>query len=197
MHDGREGDSRGFGYRIAYVDPALIRDAIDDGGLPFVADPVSSDETLISAVGEVLDNATPTDELAKLSSITALSQVLIRLSGQSPIARAGIDRAGVTAAQTFLNEHCIDRVSLEQLEVVSGMSRWRLSRQFREQYGVSPYRYLLMRRLARARLMIADGSAIADASNACGFADQSHLNRQFRAAFGVSPGQWRALVGRA
>ena len=84
LHDGREGDDRGFGYRIAYVEPMLIREAIDDAELPFVADPVTADEMLISAVCEVLDNTTATEELAKLSSITALSQVLVRLSSQLP-----------------------------------------------------------------------------------------------------------------
>jgi AraC-like DNA-binding protein len=197
LHDGRAGDDSGFGYRIAYVDPSLIREMIDDRSLPFVADPVTSDEAFISAVNEVLDSAGTNEELAQLSSIAALSQALIRLSGQSRGASAGIDRAGVAAARAFLNEHCTDRVSLEQLEAVSGMSRWQLSRQFRELYAVSPYRYLLMRRLARARSMISEGAALADTATACGFADQSHLNRQFRAAFGVAPGQWKALVSPA
>src|SRR5262245_45691752 len=45
-HDGRAGDGRGFGYRIAYVDPALIGAAAKTRTLPFVREPVSADARL-------------------------------------------------------------------------------------------------------------------------------------------------------
>jgi AraC-like DNA-binding protein len=51
-----------------------------------------------------------------------------------------------------------------------------------------------MRRLERARQLIAAGGPLADAAAASGFADQSHLTRQFKQAYGVAPGTWRALT---
>src|SRR5436190_4779398 len=39
-HDGAAGTDEGFGYRILYVDPFLIQDALGGVPLPFVADPV-------------------------------------------------------------------------------------------------------------------------------------------------------------
>jgi AraC-like DNA-binding protein len=39
-HDGAAGTEAGFGYRIVYVDPALVCSALGDRALPFVADPV-------------------------------------------------------------------------------------------------------------------------------------------------------------
>jgi hypothetical protein len=40
IHDGGAGTDEGFGYRILYIAPELIREALDGGALPFVADPV-------------------------------------------------------------------------------------------------------------------------------------------------------------
>jgi AraC-like ligand binding domain len=40
IHDGGAGTDEGFGYRILYIAPELIREALDAGALPFVADPV-------------------------------------------------------------------------------------------------------------------------------------------------------------
>ena len=40
MHDGGAGSDGGFGYRIAYIDPSLVQDALGGKPLPFVADPV-------------------------------------------------------------------------------------------------------------------------------------------------------------
>src|SRR5262245_9766952 len=39
-HDGAAATEAGFGYRIAYVDPSLIQQALGGRPLPFVADPV-------------------------------------------------------------------------------------------------------------------------------------------------------------
>src|SRR5262249_52011021 len=72
-HDGRAGDDRGFGYRIAYIDPALIGQAAEITSLPFVADPVVDDKTLIDAIVELLKSPVDTDELARVCSIEALA----------------------------------------------------------------------------------------------------------------------------
>jgi len=42
-HDGRPGDDRGYGYRVAYIDPALLLKAAGTRGLPFIREPVSGD----------------------------------------------------------------------------------------------------------------------------------------------------------
>lgn len=57
-HDGRAGDERGFGYRIAYVDPKLIGDALAAKTLPFVRDPISDDARLGRAI--IDRSSTPT-----------------------------------------------------------------------------------------------------------------------------------------
>jgi AraC-like DNA-binding protein len=76
---------------------------------------------------------------------------------------------------------------------VTGVDRYTLARQFRAQLGTSPYRYLTMRRLERAADRIAQGSTLAEAAAASGFADQSHMTRQFGRTYGMPPGRWRRL----
>src|SRR5947209_9620864 len=39
-HDGGPGTDDGFGYRALYLAPELVREALDDAALPFVAEPV-------------------------------------------------------------------------------------------------------------------------------------------------------------
>ena len=59
--------------------------------------------------------------------------------------------------------------------------------------GTRPYRYLIMRRLDRARALMRSSFSIADAAYESGFADQSHMTRQFKRTYGLSPGRWRAI----
>src|SRR5262249_55423695 len=76
-HDGRAGDGRGFGYRIAYVDPALIGTAAETRTLPFVRDPVGADAGLRRAVIElVAQQSSPMDELAATCALAALADAL-------------------------------------------------------------------------------------------------------------------------
>lgn len=52
-------------------------------------------------------------------------------------------------------------------------------------FATSPHRYLIMRRLAHGRRLLAAGHAAAEVAMITGFADQSHFHRQFVTAFGV------------
>jgi len=56
LHDGHAGTPAGFGYRILYLEPRLIQDALEDAPcpLPFVRDAVSNDARLTAAITPAL-----------------------------------------------------------------------------------------------------------------------------------------------
>jgi len=85
-------------------------------------------------------------------------------------------------------------VTSAALEAVTGMTRYAVARDFRACLGTSPYRYLVMRRLDRARALIRSGTPLAEAALRCGFADQSHMTRQFKQAYGLSPGRYAVMA---
>lgn len=66
-----------------------------------------------------------------------------------------------------------------------------LSRGFALAYGVTPKRYRLEQRAAKAARAISSGAALSDTAFASGFSDQPHMTRAVRTIFGRSPGQLR------
>ncbi|WP_370677115.1 helix-turn-helix transcriptional regulator [Pleomorphomonas sp. PLEO] len=96
-------------------------------------------------------------------------------------------------ARDYLESHATETVRSETLEAVTGLDRYELARQFRRHTGTSPHRFLVMRRLDRAKRLIASGNRLADAALNAGFADQAHFTRHFRGAFGMTPGRWLAM----
>lgn len=199
-HDGRAGTAAGFRYRMLYIAPRLIGDALGDArALPFLSDPVTTDAGLIAALSPALaDLDAPLEDLQRDQVAFEIAMALAALDRSA--ARPAIDTAcgrALDRARDFLDAHAGQAVRSDALEAITGMSRFALARQFRAALGTSPYRYLVMRRLDRARRLIARGMALAEAATASGFADQSHLSRQFKRAYGVSPGRWRAMTGRA
>jgi len=83
---------------------------------------------------------------------------------------------------------------LEELAQDAGISQFRLIRSFAQLTGLTPRAYVVQRRLDVARLMIRRGAALADASVAAGFADQSHFHRAFTRRYGLTPGAFAAAM---
>jgi AraC-like DNA-binding protein len=196
-HDGRAGAEGGFGYRIVYVEPALIADAARavrgrPTALPFVAEPVLDSPTLARAVAEAFRS--PPEPLALDELVLRLTEGLLGAVGdwRSAGRPRHLDRAALARAGALLDGRSTIVRSAE-LEAVTGLSRYELARQFRALHGTSPYRYSLMRRLDLARTGLRAGARLVDAALAGGFADQAHFTRLFRSAYGVTPGRYVRL----
>jgi transcriptional regulator GlxA family with amidase domain len=82
---------------------------------------------------------------------------------------------------------------VERLARVSGASEAHFARSFRDAFGVPPHRYLLTRRIERAKAMLRDTDLpVTDIAFATGWNSLGTFGRIFRDVTGESPGQLRA-----
>jgi len=197
-HDGRAGTVAGFGYRIVYVEPALVAEAVRGlrgrpCPLPFVREPVSNSAALSDAVEQAF--RVELEPLAIDNLVVDLANGLLagEGTGAGPHLSRGVDVAAVERARQYLDVERTRVVRSAELESITGLTRYDLCRQFRLRCGTSPYRYLLMRRLEFARDRIREGHPLAEIAIDAGFADQAHLTRVFKSAFGLTPARYRAL----
>ncbi len=135
------------------------------------------------------------DPLALDDLVLQLAEGLLQAdpSTTKPATPRHLDVAAIERARQFLDAEKTRVVRSWELETVTGLSRYDLARQFRTVIGTSPYRYLLMRRLAFARAEIAQDRALVDVALEAGFADQAHFTRVFTAALGISPARYGSL----
>lgn len=189
-HDGRAGDERAFAYRTAYIAPTLIQQALEGRPLPFIDGGVSDDPRLRAPVMALLSDHGRA--LAEAELEAALYDLATALQAVAGLARplATPNRRAALDARDYIDARIDQGFSLEGLEQATGHDRWQLSRDFRRLFGTSPYRYLVLRRLDRARAALRAGDAPAEAAADAGFADQSHFGRRFKQAFGLSPNAW-------
>jgi len=86
-------------------------------------------------------------------------------------------------------------LTLTDLARVACLSPYHFSRSFKQSTGIGPQRYVIQRRLERAKAMIGrTNQPLAEIAQQVGFADQSHLTSIFRRETGVTPGRYRAAL---
>jgi AraC-like DNA-binding protein len=202
LHNGRAGTADGFGYRIVYVEPALLSDALRairgrPYPLPFVREPVSTNAALSRALARAF--RAPLESLAIDGLVVDLARGLIagEPGGATPPSSRPVDVRAVNRARQFLDAERTRVVRSDELEAITGLTRYDLCRQFRILYGTSPHRYLVMRRLQFARERIHQEHPLVDVALEAGFADQPHFTRVFKSAFGLTPARYRALTKAA
>ena len=194
-HDGRPGTEDGFGYRILYIPPELVRGALGGRPLPFVADPVQEPEpTARPIVGLLADLDDPISELGCAEIAVAAADYLLSLGESRNRRRATVDLRAVELVREYLAAHAREQTPAATLEGIAGADRFTITRDFRWAFGTSPDRYRTLRRLALAQAAIESGQSLAQVAAEAGFADQSHMTRQFKRTYGLTPTRWRALT---
>jgi AraC-like DNA-binding protein len=196
IHDGSAGTVEGFSYRIVYVDPSLIQQALGGKALPFVSDPIVEGRVFQGALPRALWRLEePIEDVARIEIVTAVADFLDRASTLSAQKRSrSLHLASLMRVHDLIAADPARRLSIAVLEGVSGLDRWTLARQFRAAFGTCPSHFRTMRQLDEARRIIRGGRPLAEAALDAGFADQSHMSRMFKRAYGLTPGKWVAAL---
>jgi len=92
------------------------------------------------------------------------------------------------SAINLIEQNLAQPPSVDMIAQRVGVSRRQLERIFREELGMSPWKYSLGRRLRQAHMLLTQTEhSITGIAQECGFADASHFSRHVRSTFGASP----------
>ena len=90
----------------------------------------------------------------------------------------------------YLNEHYKEKLTIDEIARVAGMSTSTLHHKFREVTSMSPLQYLKKIRLHYARTMMIDrGLNANEAGFRVGYGNPSQFSREFKRMFGQPPGR--------
>ena len=119
-----------------------------------------------------------------------------RFVGHLPLPTTkGLSPERLQRVRNYIEAHLDEDLSLTVLADIACLSPYHFSRSFKESIGAGPQRYVIQRRLERAKaLMRRTDQPLALIAQEAGFADQSHLTSIFRREMGVTPGRYRAAL---
>lgn len=153
-------------------------------------------ETLGWSVKRELESGCPSGSmylegltLAVASRLVARhSSVSDRFANDSNGPNGGLDGRRLRRVLAFIEEQLAEDLSLTEIAGVAEISASHLKSVFRVSIGVPVHRYIIQRRVERAKaLLMRDGMSMADIAAEAGFAHQSHMARHLRRASGLSP----------
>lgn len=196
-HDGHAASTVGYEYRMLHINEHEVERLLADAtghvaSLPLFAEPVVRDDDLAGAVRALHSATYEGDVLAYEESVMRLVIAMVRRYASRTIDVTRQSRVDVAKVRRRLLDD--PDVTSEELANTAGCSRFALYRAFRSEYGMPPSQLRRQVQLRRARSLIADGTSLADAAIAAGFADQSHLSRWFSKIYGITPGVYRAAL---
>lgn len=155
---------------------------------------------LVELVGAEVEDPGFASDLLIDGATRAIAALIARhLSSDLP---DGGDRVSLTPVRLrrvtdYVEAHLDETLTIDDLARTAGLSMHHFAHVFRKATGLSPYRYLMARRLQRARNLLADDRAsLAEIAKSCGFADQAHFTRAFCKATGQAPGRFRRAMAR-
>lgn len=189
--------ARRWSYRMFYFDPQWLRpllrtDPATPGLLGFTGvlrSPPAT--TILNRITALLDRPHPPADCEKtlgllLVKLQRLLTAAVWADNHHPSVRPTLAQI-----RSCLETRCHEKISLRELSGWVGLSRYRLIRAFRREYGLTPHAYQLDQRIRQARELIRQGNPSTRVAYELGFADQSHFQRAFKARVAATPQEYR------
>jgi AraC-like DNA-binding protein len=94
-------------------------------------------------------------------------------------------------AREFMDAHIQEDIHLDQIIQNAFMSKYQFIRLFKATFSLSPYQYILRKRLECARLKLLAGNTVTETAYDSGYPDAASFCKAFKSAFGITPSSVR------
>ncbi len=194
LHTGRAETRAGWRYRMVYLDAEVLEQLTGERGWWF-ADAVGRDAPRARRVSRLLRQLWHAHEpLAFDGLLLELVDELRPLARTAqPLRDAGLPRFAPVVEH--LRGHLAERLTLDELAALAGLSPFHFQRQFKRAHHATPQQMLMALRLFEAKRLLAAGEAPAQVAAAVGLADQAHLTHAVARRYGVTPARYQQQLG--
>lgn len=173
--------------------PAIYEKYVSRGGRPVFRPKEQEKYGLLH--GELFSLASSDDYIRDMKINAGLSQLLVYIMEESwnpEEVDAGYKKNHLLSVREYLDGHFAEKIVLDDLAERFGISKYYLTRVFKEQYGVSINSYLLQVRITKAKNMLRFTDEKVEAiGRVCGFGEANYFSRIFKQAEGISPSEYR------
>ncbi len=109
-----------------------------------------------------------------------------------PIAEELYER--IVAAKVFIDENYHEPIDLEEISRKAFLSRYYFHRLFSQVYKKTPHQYLTLKRIEKAKDLLAENKAVSDVCNEVGFESLGSFSILFKKEIGFAPTYFRNMA---
>ena len=107
--------------------------------------------------------------------------------------RTSASRERVKKAIEYIKTNYANSITLQMIADFAGISKYNLTREFKEFTGSTVFETLNITRCAEAKRMIEGGSTVSEAALSCGYENLSYFTRCFKKHMGAKPSTFCAI----
>ena len=97
----------------------------------------------------------------------------------------------MVAAKTYIDMHYKEKSCLNSAISESNLSFRRFGELFKENYSITPNRYIIHRRVEYAKTLLVSGLfSVEQIAEMCGFSDVYYFSKVFKKLTGIAPSKW-------
>ncbi|MDE6907496.1 MAG: AraC family transcriptional regulator [Lachnospiraceae bacterium] len=192
-HEYSADSEEGWGYRIIHFDgfsmPGYYERILEGGSVKFHFEADSRFQNLFKELFMIHEkNNANREVIENRILVDMVTEILCRL----PQYNLNTLPSTIKRQQAYIQEHCREKLSLEQVATEFNLSKYYISREFKKYTGTTIYSYILECRLTIAqRLLRYSDMPVTDIAGYIGFDDHHGLYRAFRQREGMSPAEYR------
>jgi AraC-like DNA-binding protein len=93
-------------------------------------------------------------------------------------------------AKNYIDDSFLDKLNLESIAREAKLSEYHFLRLFKTVFQITPYQYILKKRLEYSKILLVQRYPIQDIALLTSFADSAAYSKAFKAAYGCSPKQF-------
>jgi AraC-like DNA-binding protein len=194
LHTGRAETAGGWRYCMLYLDDHVLEQLTGERGWWF-AEALDRDAPRARRVSRLLRQLWHAH--APLAFDGLLLDLIDELRPSARVARPARDEGLARFAPVIehLRARLAERITLDELAAVAGLSPFHFLRQFKRAHHATPQQMLMAWRLFEAKRLLAASEAPAQVAAAVGLTDQAHLTRAFANRYGVTPARYQEQLG--
>ena len=173
--------------------PAIYEKYIERGGLSvFTPENGERYEDIFSNLYNIAGSEDYIRDMKLNALLNELLAVIMEQSWHPENASGGKKRRELVEIKSFLDEHYMEKITLDSLAASFYIDKFYMSKIFKETYGTTINAYILSKRITQAKKMLRFTElSIDEIGSRVGMNDANYFSRSFKKLEGISPSEYK------
>lgn len=103
------------------------------------------------------------------------------------------DKKDLNRIKNYIDKNFTENLTLKDLAKIANLNESYLSRSFKKEYGLSPLRYIINKKVHYSKKLLDNNKNISNVALELGFFDQAHFYKAFKSIYLLTPKEYQKV----